>query len=133
MNGHALRLGAPTVSPPRILIADDAPTVGLLVTRTLEALGWDVVTVTDGVAAYEEGSRGDFDLAVLDHFMPGMSSAEILARWKREGVGIPVIVLSGLDDPESIVDLLELGAVDFLRKPFNPRELAARVRIHLGI
>jgi len=118
--------------PSRILVADDTPTVRLLVTRTLEALGWHVVAVDDGQAAYETGATGDFDLALLDHFMPGMSSAEILSRWRREGVHLPVIVLSGLDDPESIVDLLETGAVDFLHKPFNPRELVARARIRLG-
>lgn len=119
--------------PPRILVADDAPTVGLLVSRTLETFGWEVVSVADGVAAYEAGIRETPDLAVLDHFMPGMSSAEILTRWRREGLTVPVIIVSSLDDAESIADLLELGAVDFLRKPFNPRELAARVRIHLGL
>jgi DNA-binding response OmpR family regulator len=116
----------------RILVADDAATVRLLLTRTLESAGYSVTTVEDGVAACRAGIDGDFDLALLDHLMPGMLGTEILQRWSEADVGFPTIVLSGIDDDELVVQLLELGAVDFVRKPFNIKELLVRMRIHLS-
>jgi DNA-binding response OmpR family regulator len=116
----------------RILVADDAATVRLLLTRTLESAGYSVATVEDGVAACQAGIDGDFDLALLDHLMPGMLGTEILQRWSEANVGFPTIVLSGIDDDDLVVQLLELGAVDFVRKPFNIKELLVRMRIHLS-
>jgi DNA-binding response OmpR family regulator len=116
----------------KILVADDAATVRLLLTRALEAAGYDVTTVEDGVAACQAGIDGDFDLALLDHLMPGMLGTEILQRWTEADVGFPSIVLSGMDDDDLVIQLLELGAVDFVRKPFNIKELLIRMRIHLS-
>lgn len=116
----------------KILVADDAATVRLLLTRALEAAGYDVTTVEDGVAACQAGIDGDFDLALLDHLMPGMLGTEILQRWTEADVGFPTIVLSGMDDDDLVIQLLELGAVDFVRKPFNIKELLIRMRIHLS-
>jgi DNA-binding response OmpR family regulator len=115
----------------KILVADDAPTVSLLLTRALESAGYEVTAVDDGVAAYQAGVTGDFDLALLDHLMPGMLGAEVLQRWNEEGVLFKTIVLSGMDDDDLVVQLLELGAVDFIRKPFNIKELLVRVRLQL--
>jgi DNA-binding response OmpR family regulator len=116
---------------PQILVADDAPTVALLLTRALESAGYQVTVVNDGVAAYEAGIAGDFDLALLDHLMPGMLGSEVLQRWNDEGVPFKTIVLSGMDDDDLVIQLLELGAVDFIRKPFNIKELLVRVRLQL--
>ncbi len=116
----------------KILVADDAATVRLLLTRVLEAAGYDVTAAEDGVAACQTGIDGDFDLALLDHLMPGMLGTEILQQWSAASVGFPTIVLSGVDDDDLIVQLLELGAVDFVRKPFNIKELLTRMRIHLS-
>jgi DNA-binding response OmpR family regulator len=116
---------------PRILVADDAPTVTLLLTRALEAAGYEVIAVDDGVAAYQAGVTGDFDLALLDHLMPGMLGAEVLQRWNEESVPFKTIILSGMDDDDLVIQLLELGAVDFIRKPFNIKELLVRVRLQL--
>ena len=116
---------------PHILVADDAPTVTLLVQRALEGAGWDVTAVSDGAEAFEAGIDGDFDLALLDHLMPGMLGAEVLQRWNEAGVGFPTIILSGMDHDDLVIQLLEMGAVDFIRKPFNVKELLVRVRHHL--
>jgi DNA-binding response OmpR family regulator len=116
----------------KILVADDAATVRLLLTRALEAAGYDVTTVEDGVAACQAGIDGGFDLALLDHLMPGMLGTEILQQWTEASVGFPTIVLSGMDDDDLVIQLLELGAVDFVRKPFNIKELLIRMRIHLS-
>lgn len=116
---------------PHILLADDAATVTLLVQRALESIGCDVTTVDDGAAAYEAGIDGSFDLALLDHLMPGMLGAEVLQRWNEVGVDFRTIVLSGMDHDDLVIQLLEMGAVDFIRKPFNIKELLVRVRRHL--
>lgn len=115
----------------RILVADDSPTVVALVERALTAAGWDVVTASDGRAALDVGLGGGIDLAFLDYFMPGLLGSEVLAGWDRAGVSIPTIILSNLEDGDSVVGLLEAGAVDFVTKPFNVRELVARARIRL--
>ncbi len=115
---------------PRVLVADDAPTVTLLVQRGLEADGWDVVVANDGYEAYELGLDGDFDLALVDHLMPSMLGAEIVQRWHEAGVETPVLILSGMDDEETVTGCLEVGAADFVRKPFNIRELQMRARLH---
>jgi two-component system KDP operon response regulator KdpE len=117
----------------KILIADDAPTVTLLLTRALESAGYDVTVVDDGIAAFEAGVSGDFDLALLDHLMPGMLGAEVLQKWNEAGVLFKTIVLSGMDDDDLVIQLLELGAVDFIRKPFNIKELLVRVRLQLPV
>lgn len=115
---------------PRVLVADDAPTVTLLVERGLKSDGWEVVVSSDGYETYELGRSGEFDLALVDHLMPSMLGAEIVQRWAEEGVDIPVLILSGMNDDDTIVECLEAGAVDFMRKPFNIQELRMRARLH---
>jgi DNA-binding response OmpR family regulator len=117
---------------PWILVADDAATVTLLVSRALESAGYRVTVVCDGFAAFEAGISNDFDLALLDHMMPSMLGTEVLQRWAEAGVSFPTVVLSGMDDDDLVIQLLELGAVDFIRKPFNLKELLIRVRLHLA-
>jgi two-component system copper resistance phosphate regulon response regulator CusR len=102
--------------------------VTLLVERALEAAGYDVTIVSDGAAACEAGLEGEFDIALLDHLMPNMLEAEVLQRWSEAGVTFRTIVLSGMDDDDLVIELLEMGAVDFIRKPFNIKELVVRVR-----
>jgi DNA-binding response OmpR family regulator len=118
--------------PPWILVADDAATVTLLVSRALESAGYRVMVESDGFAAFEAGIANDFDLALLDHMMPGMLGTEVLQRWSEAGVLFPTVVLSGMDDDDLVIQLLELGAVDFIRKPFNLKELLIRVQLHLA-
>lgn len=103
-----------------------------MLTRTLESAGYAVATVADGSAACRAGIDGDFDLALLDHLMPGMLGTEILQRWSEANVGFRTIVLSGVDDDDLVIQLFELGAVDFVRKPFNIKELLIRMRVHLS-
>jgi DNA-binding response OmpR family regulator len=115
----------------RILIADDAPSVRLLVRRHLQADGHDVVEAPDGQAAYEIGSTTDIDLAVLDQLMPGMLGTDVLHRWRAEGHQFAVLLLSAVDDDDVVIRSLELGAADYIRKPFSMPELKARVTSRL--
>jgi DNA-binding response OmpR family regulator len=116
---------------PKILVAEDDRVVSMLVCRSLEASGAAVTAAYDGLEAYEAGKQSEFDIALLDQVMPGLLGAEVLQRWSEDGVRLPVIMISGLTDEEDIVACLELGAVDFVRKPFNVREVLARVRVQL--
>lgn len=115
----------------RILIADDSPTVRLLLRRHLEADGHEVIEAGDGNTAYAMGNTGQVDLAILDQLMPGMLGLDVLHRWRAEDTTFPVLLLSAVDDDTTVVRSLELGAFDYVRKPFSVPELKARVAAHL--
>lgn len=115
----------------RILVADDSVTVRHLIRRHLQAEGHEVVEAADGNSAYEIGIDETIDLAILDHLMPGMLGLDILHAWREEGLAFPVLVLSAVDDDDTVVRSLELGAFDYIRKPFSLPELKARVAARL--
>ncbi len=119
------------MSKPQVLVAEDDRVVSLLIARSLEGVGAQITTVYDGQEAFEVGLAGDFHLVLLDQIMPGLLGVEVLQRWIDEGKRMPVIMVSALTAEEDIVRCLELGAVDFIRKPFSVRELLARVKVHL--
>ncbi len=114
-----------------MLVAEDDRVVSLLIARSLEGVGAQITTVYDGLEAFEVGLTQDFHLVLLDQVMPGLLGVEVLQRWIDDGKKMPVIMVSALTAEEDIVRSLELGAVDFIRKPFSVRELLARVRVHL--
>jgi len=115
----------------RILVADDAETITTLLMTSLELKGYEVVTARNGIEAHEFGMNEEFDLVILDQLMPGLSGLEVIRKWHDEGIDVPVIMLSGVDDEKTVVDSLDLGAVDFVRKPFRLPELMARIRQRL--
>jgi DNA-binding response OmpR family regulator len=115
----------------RILVADDSPSVRLLVVRHLQTDGHDVREAADGTTAYEIGCEDELDLAILDQLMPGMLGTDILHRWREENHDFPVLLLSAVDDDHTVIQSLQLGAADYIRKPFSMPELKARVTAHL--
>ncbi len=115
----------------RILVADDAPSVRLLVRRHLQADGHEVLEADNGMEAYDLGNEANIDLAILDQLMPGMVGTDILHRWRKEGRIFPVLLLSAVDDDMTVIQSLELGAADYIRKPFSMPELKARIAPHL--
>jgi two-component system OmpR family response regulator len=117
--------------PKRILVADDSATVTTVLFTALEAEGFIVELAHNGPEAYEMGKTGAFDLVVLDQLMPGLLGIEIIERWHEEGIDTPVLMLSGVDDDRIVVESLESGAIDFVRKPFRLPELVARIRQRL--
>jgi len=112
----------------RILVADDAETITSLLMTALETSGYEVTVATNGLETYEKGVSDHFDLVILDHLMPGLLGLEIIERWREQGIDTPVIMLSGVDDDHTVVASFDLGALDFVRKPFRLPELMARVR-----
>ena len=121
----AERGGAPT-----ILVVDDDLTFLHLVRGLLERDGHEVVQATDAEGALAAVEHGAPDLIVLDIEMPGMSGLELLSRL-RPRVAAPVIVVSGREAESERVLAFDLGADDYVVKPFLPREFAARVRAAL--
>jgi DNA-binding response OmpR family regulator len=117
----------------RVLVADDSDTVTTLLVTALELEGYLVDTASNGVEAYEKGTSGRYDLVILDQLMPGLLGLEIIDRWQKEGLDMPVMMLSGVDDERTVVSSLEMGAVDFIRKPFRLPELIARVRQRIAV
>lgn len=110
----------------RVLVVDDEPTVREVVTRYLERDGLTVEIAADGPAAMDALKRRP-DLVILDVMLPALSGLEILREMRRTG-DVPVILLTARSDETDRVVGLELGADDYVVKPFSPRELAARVR-----
>lgn len=111
----------------RILVVDDDPTVADVVTRYLRREGYVVECVDDGRRALDEATAHPPDLIVLDLMLPGLDGLEVCRRI-RESAPVPIIMLTARGDEVDRVLGLELGADDYLTKPFSPRELTARVR-----
>lgn len=118
--------------PSRILVVEDDPQIGPEVVSGLIREGFDAVLAADGDRAAGL-LRGDpFDLVVLDLMLPGLGGFELLEIWEGR-TSVPVIVLTARRDLEDRLRSFELGAVDFLPKPFFFEELLMRIRIRLGL
>lgn len=113
---------------PSLLVIDDDSRVRTVVSWRLEAEGYLVCEAADGNAAWQAIVEQRPDLVVLDLSLPGMSGLELLRRLRDAGDRTPVVVLSGRNGEGDRILGLDLGADDYLVKPFSPGELAARVR-----
>jgi two-component system response regulator CpxR len=111
----------------RILVIDDDAELCKLVARFLSAEGFQVETVRTSGQGIERALSAEHDLIVLDVMLPGMDGFEILRRLRGES-STPVLMLTARGDDLDRILGLEIGADDYLPKPFNPRELAARIR-----
>lgn len=110
----------------RLLVIDDDPKLGGLLREYLGGRGYQVELAADGPRGLERHAQGDVDLIILDVMMPGMDGLEVL-RQLRATARTPVVMLTARGDDVDRIIGLELGADDYLPKPFNPRELLARV------
>jgi len=111
----------------RVLVVDDEPMVREVVAAYLERDGHIVESASSGAEALQRLRRDPPDLVVLDVMLPGVDGLEVLRRLRSDGE-VPVILLTARSDEADRVVGLELGADDYVVKPFSPRELAARVR-----
>ena len=112
----------------RILVIEDDLAVQRALRRTFESAGFDVMTAVDGAVAMETMHAAPPGIVVLDLRLPGKSGQDVFREIKREASHLPIVVLSATTDLLDKVLLLELGADDYVTKPFSPRELLARVR-----
>lgn len=122
---------------PRVLIVEDDPAVRDVVEHALSREGMDTTTAGDGETALERLRGSDpFDLVVLDVMLPGMDGVSVCREIRSGEAGannktVPILMLTARDDETSVVVGLEVGADDYVTKPFNPRELVSRARAHL--
>ncbi len=114
-----------------ILIAEDEPRISSFVRRGLESAGFAVEVVVTGPDALERALSGAVDLLLLDVGLPGMDGFEVLRHLRGQGSGLPVIMLTARSSTRDTVDGLNIGANDYVPKPFKFDELLARVRSRL--
>ena len=115
----------------RILVAEDEPGISSFIAKGLKAAGHTASVVEDGNTALWEARSGGFDLLVLDLGLPGMDGLAVLSQLRAAGSHIPVVILTARDDVDTLVTGLDLGASDFIAKPFRFDELLARIRTRL--
>src|SRR6202047_259403 len=116
-----------TTKMKRILVAEDEATLRDFVSRNLRARGFEVLEASNGLEAVALWERENPHLLILDVMMPRMDGLEVCRR-VREHSAVPIIVLTALDSESDKVSALDLGADDYLTKPFGVEELLARVR-----
>jgi len=123
-----------TLSPCRVLIADDDELLVRLLEHKLTQAGLQVICVADGESALERALSDSPDLIVLDAMMPGPDGFQVLQRLKdsEDTKDIPVVMLTARKMESDIVSGLALGADDYIVKPFMPEEVLARLRRLLG-
>jgi two-component system alkaline phosphatase synthesis response regulator PhoP len=128
--GAELRAGTDPARMTRVLVVEDEPDVAELIRYNLQKEGWEVVPATNGDDALRRAQEARPDLILLDIMIPHLNGWEVCRRLKQdpETHGVPVIMLTGRVDEGDKVLGFELGADDYVTKPFSPRELIARVR-----
>lgn len=110
-----------------VLVVDDEPVMCNLLARSMQQLGYTVTTAASGEEAVELFAKHKFDLVMLDVLMPGMDGFEVCSRLRRTS-DVPICMLTSLNRPDDIIRGLDLGADNYITKPFNFKELEARVR-----
>src|ERR1700682_5735740 len=112
----------------RILIVEDDRSLATGLTSILQKEGWGVSVALDGAGALRAVASESFDLLILDIGLPEIDGFDVIRRMRDKGESVPILVLSARDEPKDRVRGLDLGADDYLAKPFATSELAARVR-----
>jgi DNA-binding response OmpR family regulator len=116
---------------PCLLVVEDEPHMQFLLAENLEVEGYTVVTAGSGEAALAEIGRRPFDLMIVDVMLPRMTGFEVCREVRARDLRLPIILLTARSEESDRVIGLDLGADDYVTKPFGVRELLARVRAHL--
>src|SRR5262245_32518387 len=115
----------------RILVVEDEPGIALGLEDDLRLEGWDVELVGDGAVAARRARDEAFDLILLDVMLPGKDGFDVCRELRRAGLKTPIIMLTAKAQEAEKILGLDLGADDYMTKPFSPRELRARIRAAL--
>lgn len=115
----------------RILVVEDDVAIATALEDDLRLEGYDVDVVRDGPSAVERATRSDFDLMLLDVMLPGKDGFEVCRELKRRGVETSILLLTARGNESDKVLGLDLGADDYVTKPYSPKELRARIRVLL--
>jgi two-component system KDP operon response regulator KdpE len=120
-----------TVLNVKILVVDDEPAIRKLLRVGLTSEGYAVIEAVNAKDAISLVAKEQPDLILLDLGLPDMAGHDLLAKWRSDAVELPIVVLSSRTDETGIVKALEIGADDYVTKPFGMKELAARIRVAL--
>ena len=112
----------------RLLIVEDNPRILSFLEKGLGEEGYVIETATNGDAGLELARTQEFDAAVVDVMLPGRSGVDLVRELRRDGVRLPILLLTALDRTEDKIQGLDAGADDYLTKPFDFTELTARIR-----
>ncbi|MEQ6391217.1 response regulator transcription factor [Bacillaceae bacterium S4-13-58] len=112
----------------RVLIVDDEESIATLLQYNIDQAGFETVVANDGLTALDFASKGKYDLIILDIMLPEMDGMEICKRLRAQKIETPILMLTAKDEEFDKVLGLELGADDYLTKPFSPREVVARIK-----
>jgi DNA-binding response OmpR family regulator len=115
----------------KILIVEDEPSIALALEDDLRREGYQTETVTDGETAERRAISREFDLILLDVMLPGRDGFEVCRHVRRAGVETPIVMLTARTQEAEKVMGLEVGADDYVTKPYSARELRARIKAHL--
>src|SRR6266516_1835163 len=127
-NPSSVTLLPSSARPPRILVVEDDPAVRLSLRLAGQKEGFEVAEAGSGPEALDELARQRPDLVLLDLMLPGPSGFDVCRAVHQRDPNLPVIILTARGDEVDKVVGLELGADDYITKPFSPRELIARIR-----
>lgn len=112
----------------KLLVVDDEPSILTLLKFNLEQSGFEVLTADNGNDALDISTSEDLSLIVLDLMLPGMDGMDVCKTLRQEKINTPILMLTAKDDEFDKILGLELGADDYMTKPFSPREVVARVK-----
>ena len=112
----------------KVLIVDDEQSILTLLEYNLTQAGYEVVTAMDGKIAYKLIKKEAFDFIILDIMLPGMDGMDVCRRVRQDRIKTPILMLTAKDDEYDKIIGLELGADDYMTKPFSPREVLARIK-----
>ncbi|NGP45022.1 response regulator transcription factor [Bacillaceae bacterium SIJ1] len=116
------------MSEKTILVVDDEPSIVTLLQYNLQQAGYDVITANDGEEALQKILEEEITLVVLDLMLPKIDGVEVCKQLRQQKNQLPILMLTAKDDEFDKVLGLELGADDYMTKPFSPREVVARVK-----
>ena len=112
----------------RILVVEDEPQAAAVLAKGLREHAFAVDTAADGGGALEAAAVNDYDLVILDVLLPGIDGLEVCRRLRRDGTAVPILMLTARGEPDQRVEGLDVGADDYLPKPYHFPELLARIR-----
>jgi two-component system, OmpR family, copper resistance phosphate regulon response regulator CusR len=112
----------------RILVVEDEPEAAAVLAKGLREHAFAVDIAPDGPAALEQISFNDYDLVILDVLLPGINGLEVCRRLRHDGASVPILMLTARGEPDQRVQGLDVGADDYLAKPYHFPELLARLR-----
>ncbi len=112
----------------KVLVVDDEESIRKLLEYNLSKEGYEVTSSADGKAAYDLAGEKNFDFIILDLMLPSMDGMDVCKQLRQDKVNTPILMLTAKDDELEKIIGLELGADDYMTKPFSPREVVARMK-----